>query len=192
VTAKGERRRRRALAAYALLQRAAELAAARVEAAVHPHGVSSAQCAVLEALAAHGAQHQQELATRLARSKAQLAALAEALEGKGLVHRERHPTDRRYMTVTLTDAGRALLAAVEPARAEAITALMAQLAPKARSRLAKGCRRLVQALGPDGGGGVDGDVLPAASAPTLRETAETAGAPAAVDRKPSGAGAAAP
>lgn len=147
MTAKDERRRRRALAAYGLLQRAAELAAARVEAAVHPHGVSPSQCAVLEALAAHGPQHQQELATRLSRSKAQLTAQAEALEAKGLVHRERHPTDRRYMTVTLTDAGRALLAAVEPARVDAIAGMMAVLPGKQRARLSKACRRLVRSLG---------------------------------------------
>lgn len=181
MTGKGERRRQRALAAYALLQRAAGLAAARVEAAVHPHGISSSQCAVLEALATHGPQHQQELATRLGRSKAQLTALAEALEGKGLVHRERHATDRRFMTVTLTDAGRTLLAAVEPARAEAVTALMALLPGKQRGRLAKGCHRLVRALTPEASGDAAGEPQP--------PSPETAGAPAVVDGGRSGDGA---
>ena len=173
MTGKGARRQRRALATYALLQRAAEAAAAQVEAVMQPHGVSPSQGALLEALAAHGPQHQQELATRLARSKAQLTALAEALEAKGLVHRERHATDRRYVTVTLTDAGRALLAVVEPARAQVVVDVMGVLEPKQRSRLAKACRRLLQALAPEplaveeggAGGGVDPAPIPA-HAPT--------------------------
>ena len=148
MSGKGEKRQRRAVAAYALLQRAAELAAAAVEDAVQPHGVSPSQAAVLEALAAHGPQHQQELATRLGRSKAQLTALAEALEGKGLVRRERPAADRRFVTVTLTEVGRALLAVVEPARAQAVAALMGALEGKQRRRLVDACEALVAQLAP--------------------------------------------
>ncbi len=148
MSGKGEKRQRRAVAAYALLQRAAELAAAAVDDAVQPHGVSPSQAAVLEALAAHGPQHQQELATRLGRSKAQLTALAEALEGKGLVRRERPAADRRFVTVTLTEAGRALLAVVEPARARAVAALMGALQGKQRRRLVEACEALVAQLAP--------------------------------------------
>jgi DNA-binding MarR family transcriptional regulator len=110
--------------------------------------VSPSQAAVLEALAAHGPQHQQELATRLSRSKAQLTALAEALEGKGLVRRERPAADRRFVTVTLTEAGRALLAVVEPARARAVVELMGGLEGKQRRRLVEACEALVAQLAP--------------------------------------------
>ena len=47
---KGEKKRRRALDAYATLQRAATMAAAQVEQAVHPFGLSGSQSGVLETL----------------------------------------------------------------------------------------------------------------------------------------------
>jgi DNA-binding MarR family transcriptional regulator len=184
MSGKGEKRQRRAVAAYALLQRAAELAAAAVDDAVQPHGVSTSQAAVLEALAAHGPQHQQELATRLGRSKAQLTALAEALEGKGLVRRERPAADRRFVTVTLTEAGRALLAIVEPARGQAVGTLMAALEGKQRRRLVDACEALVAQLAP---------ALP--SEPAADAAPEPASAPAraaspapTADQSPAGAG----
>jgi DNA-binding MarR family transcriptional regulator len=182
MSGKGEKRQRRAVAAYALLQRAAELAAAAVDDAVQPHGVSPSQAAVLEALAAHGPQHQQELATRLGRSKAQLTALAEALEGKGLVRRERPAADRRFVTVTLTEAGRALLAVVEPARAQAVATLMGALEGKQRRRLVDACEALVAQLAPA-----------PASEPAAESAPEPAGEPASapsvspVDPSPDGA-----
>lgn len=185
MSGKGGKRQRRALAAYALLQRAAELAAAAVEDAVQPHGVSPSQEAVLEALAAHGPQHQQELATRLSRSKAQLTALAEALESKGLVRRERPAADRRFVTVTLTEAGRALLAVVEPARARAVAELMGGLEGKQRRRLVEACEALVAQLAPapepvpEPVADVVPEGLPAsASAPVVQRPSErAAGAP---------------
>lgn len=183
MSGKGEKRQRRAVAAYALLQRAAELAAAAVEDAVQPHGVSPSQAAVLEALAAHGPQHQQELATRLGRSKAQLTALAEALEGKGLVRRERPAADRRFVTVTLTEAGRALLAVVEPARAQAVAALMGALEGKQRRRLVDACEALVARLAP----APAAEPAPDAAAEPAAESAPAASPAPTAQQSPHGA-----
>ncbi len=148
MSGKGDKKRRRALDAYGRLQRAAGLAAARVEAAVHPHGLSASQFGVLDTIATRGAVHQQELAEALGRSKAQMTAIIDALESRALVRRERHATDRRFITVHLTEAGTRLLEDATPARTAAIVDLMSDLTGEQRARLARLCRRLLRTLDP--------------------------------------------
>ncbi len=146
---KGEKKRRRALDAYSTLQRAASMAAAQVEQAVHPFGLSASQFGVLETLQSRGPVHQQELAEALGRSKAQMTAIIDALEARGWVRRERHATDRRFISVYLTDDGREVLVSTAPARSDAIVAIMAELSGEQRARLARLCRRLLRVLDPD-------------------------------------------
>jgi len=146
---KGEKKRRRALDAYSMLQRAASMAAAQVEQAVHPFGLSASQFGVLETLQSRGPVHQQELAEALGRSKAQMTAIIDALEARGWVRRERHATDRRFISVYLTDDGREVLVSTAPARSDAIVAIMAELSGEQRARLARLCRRLLRVLDPD-------------------------------------------
>ncbi len=146
--AKGDKKRRRALEAYTNLQRAAALSAALVEAAVQPFGLSASQFGVLDTISLRGAVHQQELAEALGRSKAQMTAIIDALEARGLVRRERHAIDRRFITVHLTPDGRAVLGAATPARSGAIVALMNELTGEQRVRLARLCGRLLRVLDP--------------------------------------------
>jgi len=145
---KGDKKRRRALEAYGALQRAAALAAERVDDAVHPFGLSASQYGVLDTLEQRGPTHQQELAEALGRSKAQMTAIIDALEARGLVRRERHEVDRRFISVYLTEAGRVLLADAAPARADAVVALMRELSGEQKDRLTKLCRRLLRVLDP--------------------------------------------
>lgn len=146
---KGEKKRRRAHDAYAMLQRAASMAAAQVEEAVHPFGLSASQFGVLETLQSRGPVHQQELAEALGRSKAQMTAIIDALEARGWARRERHATDRRFISVYLTEDGRDVLVSTAPARSDAIVAIMAELSGEQRARLARLCRRLLRVLDPD-------------------------------------------
>ena len=146
---KGEKKRRRALDAYSMLQRAASMASAQVEQAVHPFGLSASQFGVLETLESRGPVHQQELAVALGRSKAQMTAIIDALQARGWARRERHATDRRFISVYLTDEGREVLVSTAPARSDAIVAIMAELSGEQRARLARLCRRLLRVLDPD-------------------------------------------
>jgi MarR family 2-MHQ and catechol resistance regulon transcriptional repressor len=148
MSAKGDRKRRRALDAYSRLQRAAALAASQVDEAVQPFGLSASQFGVLDTIATRGAVHQQELAEALDRSKAQMTAIIDALESRGLVRRERHAIDRRFITVHLTPEGRVVLADATPARTAAIVALMSALTGQQRGRLSRLCRRLLRVLDP--------------------------------------------
>ena len=146
---KGERKRRRAVDAYARLQRAATLSAAAADAVLSPYSLSASQLGVLETLQSRGPLHQQELARTLGRSKAQMTAIIDALEKRGAASRERHATDRRYTTVHLTSEGSALLAEVRPIRVQAVVELMGALSGEQRARLARLCRRIVKALAPE-------------------------------------------
>jgi MarR family 2-MHQ and catechol resistance regulon transcriptional repressor len=148
MSGKGDKKRRRAMDAYTGLQRAAALSAARVDSAVQPFGLSATQFGVLDTIATRGAVHQQELAEALDRSKAQMTAIIDALESRGLVRRERHQVDRRFITVHLTPEGRVVLAETAPARTAAIVELMSELTGDQRARLARLCRRLLRALDP--------------------------------------------
>jgi MarR family 2-MHQ and catechol resistance regulon transcriptional repressor len=145
---KGDKKRRRALEAYGTLQRAATMAATRVEDAVHPFGLSASQYGVLDTLQQRGPVHQQELAEALGRSKAQMTAIIDALESRGMVRRERHAVDRRFISVYLTDAGRKMLSEAAPARTDAIVSLMRELSGDQRARLTRLCRRLLRVLDP--------------------------------------------
>ena len=149
MSGKGEKKRRRALDAYTRLQRAASLSSARVDQAVNTFGLSASQLGVLDVLADRGSLHQQELVRALGRSKAQMTSIVDTLEKRGAVRRERHATDRRFMTVHLTDDGRELLEQAAPVRAEAIVSLMRELTGEQRGRLARLCRRLIRVLAPD-------------------------------------------
>ena len=157
MSGKGEKKRRRALDAYSRLQRAAALSAARVDDAVHVFGLSASQFGVLDTLNTRGPVHQQELAEALGRSKAQMTAIIDALEGKTLVRRERHPTDRRFMTVHLTLDGKNILANASPVRTTAIVGLMSELTGEQRARLARLCRRLLRVLDPSADESADGE-----------------------------------
>jgi MarR family 2-MHQ and catechol resistance regulon transcriptional repressor len=148
MTGKGDRKRRRALDAYIKLQRAAALTAIQVDDAVQPFGLSTSQFGVLDTIATRGAVHQQELAEALGRSKAQMTAIIDALEARGLVRRERHAIDRRFIAVHLTPEGRAVLDAATPARTDAILQVMGVLTGEQRTRLARLCRRMLRALDP--------------------------------------------
>lgn len=145
---KGDKKRRRALDAYSTLQRAATMAAVRVDDAVHPFGLSASQYGVLDTLQQRGPVHQQELAEALGRSKAQMTAIIDALEARELVRRERHEVDRRFISVYLTEAGQVLLAEASPARTDAIIALMRELNGEQKTRLTRLCRRLLRVLDP--------------------------------------------
>lgn len=146
---KVQRKRRRALAAYARLQRAATLTATAADAAIASFGLSASQLGVLETLETRGPLHQQELARALGRSKAQMTAIIDVLEKRGLAVRERHPTDRRFTTVHLTEGGSVLLAEAMPVRADAVAEIMGVLSGEQRTRLGRLCRRLVKSLAPE-------------------------------------------
>lgn len=64
--------------------------------------VSSRDLDALEHLEADGPLTQRELGDRLSLTSGAVTMLVDRLEGAGLVHRRKHPTDRRYLLIELS------------------------------------------------------------------------------------------
>lgn len=72
------------------------------------------QFAALDALRAHPGIDQAGLAEAIAKDRATIGGVADRLEQKGLVTRIVSERDKRARELTLSDEGRAVLAALEP------------------------------------------------------------------------------
>ncbi|MEZ6097529.1 MAG: MarR family transcriptional regulator [Pirellulaceae bacterium] len=87
--------------------RAAYMALHRnTDAAFAAHGVTADQFVLLLALRDGHALTQRELADRISSDSSTVRAMLVLLEKRGLVRRDRHATDSRAKTVSLTTAGK--------------------------------------------------------------------------------------
>ena len=93
--------------AFLLAQLGAHAAAAFAE-RIRPLQLTPPQAGVLRRLAQFPGQSQRELADALGMHAPRLVALIDELEARGLVARERDPSDRRNYAISLTDEGRQL------------------------------------------------------------------------------------
>jgi DNA-binding MarR family transcriptional regulator len=78
-----------------------------------PAGVTAQQAALL-LHASRGQRTPSQLMTLLGTDTAGMTKLLDRLQAKGLIERERHPTDRRAVLIALTGQGRALLPRIRP------------------------------------------------------------------------------
>jgi DNA-binding MarR family transcriptional regulator len=130
-------------AAYLALHRRSEARFAR-------HGVTADQFVLLAALARGGhALTQRELGRRMSSDPSTVRAMLVLLERRGLVGRDKHPTDARARTVSLTAKGtrmyQRLWAAGEPVRER----LLGALSPGEAGSLVELLARVARALDPD-------------------------------------------
>jgi DNA-binding MarR family transcriptional regulator len=72
-------------------------------------GLGVREFGLLRLVADAGGGSQRALGQMLRLTPNRMVALVDGLESKGLIERRAHPTDRRAYTLTLTDAGRAML-----------------------------------------------------------------------------------
>ena len=75
------------------------------------------------------------IADRLLVSSASMTSLLDTLEGRGLVERRRHPTDRRKVLVHPTDEARAIVDRMLPTVHAAATEAAADLTEREREQL---------------------------------------------------------
>jgi DNA-binding MarR family transcriptional regulator len=103
-----------------LALRHAHLRAARAFAEeLRPLGLENVVAGILIHLGQLGPQTQRQLVDMINSDKSAMVRYIDALEHRGLVHREPHPTDRRAQWIVLTDAGQAMFAEVGAAAARA-------------------------------------------------------------------------
>jgi DNA-binding MarR family transcriptional regulator len=93
-----------------LLHRLTSTVAQRELPLLRAHRLEMWDYVVLGGLEHDSAPNQAQLATSVRRDKTRLIAILDRLEDRGLLHRTPNPDDRRNRIVTLTDAGRTLLA----------------------------------------------------------------------------------
>jgi MarR family transcriptional regulator, 2-MHQ and catechol-resistance regulon repressor len=143
-----------ALDAYIKLMRAADSVTARLNRLLSEHELTISQFGTLEALLHLGPMGQTEIGTKLLKSSGNITMVVDNLEKRGLVRRERGSSDRRCVTVHLTESGRALISEIFPRHAAAIARQMSALEPGEQRELARLCRRLgrhAAGLEPEGG-----------------------------------------
>lgn len=107
----------------------------------HP-GLSASQFGVLEALYHLGPLCQSVLGEKLLKTGGNITMVIDNLEKSGLVRRERSTEDRRFITVSLTEAGRELIERIFPGHVQAISEEMSVLTAEEQRELGELCRKL--------------------------------------------------
>lgn len=138
----GSDEEKRALNAYIRLTRAVEALSARLLSAEKLEGLTTSQLGVLDALHYLGPMYQKDLAGKILKSSGNLTLVIDNLEKRGLVRRERQSKDKRFVTVSLTEAGRALIERVMPEHVGEIRAAMSALSPEEQQTLGDLCKKL--------------------------------------------------
>jgi MarR family transcriptional regulator, 2-MHQ and catechol-resistance regulon repressor len=131
-----------ALEAYIKLMRAANTLTARTSRELAAAGLTESQFGVLEVLFHLGPLHQCELATKLLKSGPNITLVADNLEKRGLIQREKTAEDRRATTIRLTPDGERYIRNLFPRHAAFISGLMAALDADEQRALAGLCRKL--------------------------------------------------
>lgn len=129
-----------ALDAYIKLMRASESVTSRA------HGLlgdlTITQFGVLEALYHRGPLCAGEIAQKILKSAGNLTLVLSNLERDGLISRQRDRADARRWIISLTEAGRARIAALFPQVAAAIASEFAHLSVAEQAMLAELCKKL--------------------------------------------------
>lgn len=132
----------RALNAYIRLTRAVDALSARLLSSEKLEGLTTSQLGVLDALFYLGPMCQKDLAGKILKSSGNLSLVIDNLERRGLVRRERRDSDRRFVTIHLTEAGDALIERVMPAHAAEISSVFSALTPEEQNSLGELCKKL--------------------------------------------------
>jgi DNA-binding MarR family transcriptional regulator len=108
---------------------------AAAERVLAPLGIKPHHYGVLVVLEAAGVATQHAVGERLGIDKSTMTVVGDFLEGRGLVERRRNPVNRRAYELTLTEAGRDVLARAEPLIAAAQAELLDPLDASERAEL---------------------------------------------------------
>lgn len=110
------------------------------------HGLSASQALLARVIQAHGPAKVGELAALVGVKPPAASAMLDALEGEGLIERERDADDRRATIVRLTPAGCAALEDAESVRREMMRRYLGVLSEHDVRELLRIHRTLLNAL----------------------------------------------
>lgn len=131
-----------ALNVYIKLARAAESVENRINYHLKDYRLTSSQFGVLEALYHLGPLHQHQLAAKILKSSGNLTLVIDNLVQRGLVERQRDQSDRRYLTIHLTETGCQLISDIFPRHVEYVVTTIGVLTLEEQQQLAALCRKL--------------------------------------------------
>ena len=131
-----------ALNTYTKLMRAAETVTARVGRTMSAAGLTISQFGVLEALHHKGPLCQRDIAAKILKSTGNITLVIDNLEKQGLVKRARTSEDRRYLTVSLTGKGAALISTAFADVEKAIITEMSALTSDEQELMGRLCKKL--------------------------------------------------
>lgn len=131
-----------------LIKKAQAVLHAHMTRALHEHGVTLTQFAVLTALAEEPGLSNADLARRAFITPQSMNETLRDLEQRAWVTRSRHPTHGRILRIELTDAGRATLQACEETVTVIEQRMLADLDAGQRRQLASALRSCIAALNP--------------------------------------------
>ena len=143
----GTETEKQALDAFIKLTRAAESVNRRVNDHLHEYDLTVSQFGVLEALFHLGPMPVGQLAGKILRSSANLTLVIDNLVKRGLATRERREDDRRTVRISLTDAGRDLIAGLMPPHVAGVVAEFEVLSAEEQATLAALCRKVGRGKG---------------------------------------------
>lgn len=109
--------------------------------------VTSPQLRVLVTIATRGPQNLGEIATELGVHASNATRTSEKLVHAGLISRTEDPVDRRFVRLTLTGQGAALVDQVIGHRRKALANVLAAMKPEDRARATDGFRAFARAAG---------------------------------------------
>jgi len=109
--------------------------------------VTLAQYRALVVLASRGPQRVVDLAGYLDVTASTATRMCDRLVRKGLVHRQRLSSDRRTVRVSISAAGRDLVAAVTQRRRRDVQAIVARMSAREREQLVATLRMFADAAG---------------------------------------------
>ena len=113
---------------------------------VKPHGLTTLQYTTLSVLGAGGELSNAQLARRSYMTPQAMSEVIEALEAKGLIRRDPHPSHRRIYPATLTAKGRKVLGECDRAVDLLEEQMLRDLSPSERAGLANALRSAVRSL----------------------------------------------
>jgi DNA-binding MarR family transcriptional regulator len=116
--------------------------------------VTVPQLRVLMMIATRGAMNLGSVAAGLDVSAPNASRICDRLINAGLLNRSEHPADRRNVALTLTDAGRDLIARVNRHRRTAIRRVLRTMSERDRESLAEAMDNFANAAGEPVGAGL--------------------------------------
>lgn len=117
-------------------------------------GLTVPQLVCLRVIGLRGPMNPSQLASEVSLSQATITGIVDRLEARQLVRRERTSSDRRVVTVSITDAGLALIDAVPSPLQERFVARLHELSAEEREIMRLTLNKIVRMM--------DGDAIDAA------------------------------